>query len=393
HVTDEAQKMSVSTRVNVQQSASGSPRLRLSTTSSSFAADAPGVVSSKTISLINDGGGQVSWKAASDQQVWLAVSPTSGTFAGRQDVQLTVNRAALAAGSYTGHLTFSSDAGSSPLTLTVTMGVSTGSAAISVSTTSLDFAATTVQNPPDQFITLRNNSVQALDWNSSASTGDGSSWLLITPARGHLEAGASVDVQVSVLSQQLPAGIYQAAIDFGGGANARVLVNCMVQAAANLIASPTALSFALTAGKQTDSQSLTLRNNGDLDMSWSGSAATDDQGRWLTLNPPAGQLPAGAQATVKVTVAGSTLKPGMHHGMLTFSSSGIRSQVAISLSMIESMMSVPTTPLTFSSFVGKTPAARSLTLTNSGNAPLNWITLLSLLRLPWAVCPLAAGCH
>jgi hypothetical protein len=61
HATDEAQKLSITTMITVQQPSTATPQLQLSVASVNFGADAPGTVSNQTISLVNAGGGQITW--------------------------------------------------------------------------------------------------------------------------------------------------------------------------------------------------------------------------------------------------------------------------------------------------------------------------------------------
>jgi outer membrane protein assembly factor BamB len=75
-----------------------------------------------TVNVTNSGGGTLSFTAASDSS-WLSVNPTSGS--APQALQVSVNIAGLAQGSYTGHITLTAaGAQNSPQTVSVNLTVS-----------------------------------------------------------------------------------------------------------------------------------------------------------------------------------------------------------------------------------------------------------------------------
>src|SRR5215469_14441800 len=105
HATDEAQQLSVSTAITIQQAPPTPPSLHLLNTSVNFGAGPSGKSSTQIVILTNAGGGQLTWQASSDQ-TWLTVTPNSGTFSGKAFVVLMVNRGALAAQTYNGNVKF-----------------------------------------------------------------------------------------------------------------------------------------------------------------------------------------------------------------------------------------------------------------------------------------------
>ncbi|MBE3560656.1 MAG: hypothetical protein IMW89_15775 [Ktedonobacteraceae bacterium] len=234
YAVNESQKLSISTHIVIQAASTATPQLRLLGAGSdlAFAAEAPGVVSRKSVILANNGGGQIAWSAVSDQP-WLTVSPPSDMFSGRQEVQVVVNRASLQPRLYSGHLLFKAEGGMPALTLHVTMRVSTATPVLSITAPVLNFTATTARAPADQVITLQNNGTQALAWQGTLATGDGTTWLSITPARGSLEPNASMNVLVSIHARQMPTGTYQGWISLSGGASAVITVHYVVQPSAS----------------------------------------------------------------------------------------------------------------------------------------------------------------
>jgi hypothetical protein len=220
HATDATANLSVSTTITVQQPPEAPPALRLFTSNLSFGTNAPGISSDKTISLLNNGGGQITWHATSDQP-WLTASPSNGVFSGRENVLVIVNRTALTPASYTGHILFLPDGNSnlSPLTITVSMGVEAlVSPSLAISPSSLPFSMVVGQQPVLKAIILTNSSNQALTWSASASTNDQGHWLSAAPATGTLDAGVEGYMNAQVDVQGLSPGSYQGTLTFSSGA-------------------------------------------------------------------------------------------------------------------------------------------------------------------------------
>ena len=98
------------------------PMLQVSPLTVSFGAQVGGSdPAAAQVSVANTGGGSLLFSAASDSP-WLTVSPTSG--GAPQTLQLSASIASLSAGTYTGHVTVTSDGTTgSPATVTVTLQV------------------------------------------------------------------------------------------------------------------------------------------------------------------------------------------------------------------------------------------------------------------------------
>ena len=339
-----------------------------------FGSGAPGEISQKTITLINSGGGQITWQASSDQK-WLTVTPNKGTFSGSKGVELTVNRGALSPQAYTGHVIFTQEGSTAPsLTLSVTMSVKGTPASLVLSTASLSFNGSTTQNPPDQVITLQNSGGQPLNWKATLATGDGAPWLSMYPSEGRLDGNASTTITVSVQSLGLAVGSYQGTISFQGGANPQVTVTLSVVPPANLTVPPTPLNLLTEQGQKSIGQ-ITLQDAGGLSLDWTASAVTTDGASWLSVSPASGHLDPGVMQNLTVTADAGTLPVNSYQGTLIFTYGTSTKQVAITL-----LVSLPPTPgisvqsssLIFNTTQGVNPPAQTFAITNIGNAPLNW---------------------
>jgi hypothetical protein len=375
HVVNEAQQFSDSVTITIESSPPEPPSLRLPTTRLDFGADAPGVVSSKNVTLTNAGGGQLNWQASSDQP-WLSIAPGSGTFNGSTLAVVTVNRGTLAPLAYTGHISFTQQGSHAhPLTLTVTMAVKAAPISLTIAPVSLSYSGSTTQNPASQAITLRNSGSQPLNWSATATTGNGVAWLSLAPANGQLAPGASAAVTVSAQSQLLAVGSYQGVIAFKGGSNPQVSVSLSVAAPGSLVVSPPSLNFSAYSGHNPTAGSVTLQNSGGQPVNWTATAATTTGARWLSVSPTGGQLLSGGKATVAIAANAAALSPAAYQGTVTFSYNGVSHQVAVALTV-----STPPTPsinvqvstLNFSTIMGKDPAPQTFTISNTGNATLDW---------------------
>lgn len=141
---------------------------------------------------------------------WLNVSTRAGS--GSLDtVIVLVNTAGLPVGSYSALITVTPGAPGSPITVPVTLVVTSGSPNVSVSSpyfvagSVLTFAGV---SPPAQNFTLINTGGNQFSWTASASTTSGGNWLLVSPKSG--TAAATLTVAVNGIG--LPSGTYTGAI-------------------------------------------------------------------------------------------------------------------------------------------------------------------------------------
>jgi len=167
----------------------------------------------QALRIENSGGGSLSWTAQASSVTgnWLRVSAPSGT--APASLQVSVNPAGLAAGSYAGSVVVQSPSTNQSVSAAVNLVVSSpaGAAVLLLSSTSLHFRA--VQGggagPPQQFGVL-NVGTRALDWSAQASV----SWVQVSPASGQgvTATGQIPMVDVSVDASGLSAGLYSGLI-------------------------------------------------------------------------------------------------------------------------------------------------------------------------------------
>ena len=378
HATDEAQALSRTTTITVQQPPPTPPQLQLLSSTLDLGSDRAGTRAGGQATLTNVGGGQVSWRAKSDA-AWLTASPTdhSYVFSGRALVDINIDRSHLQPKAYTGHVFFSQQESSNTAILTIKMAVQdapAAPAALALSPTSLGFSATSTQSVPGQSVLLQNTGGQTLHWQATTTTNDGANWLTVSPSSGQIEPGKTQTLTVTAQAQQLAPSSYQGMIAFSGGASASLPVSLTVVKPGTLIASPSTLSASLT-GSGTVQKTITLQNSGQQAASWSASSASANAASWLIIAPPGGTVEPNGQAQVVVTLTSSNLNAGVYQGTVTIQGQGVSSVIPVSLTVIAApaaIISLQSTSMTFTTSQGNDPISQDIGITNTGNATLNW---------------------
>lgn len=165
-------------------------------------------ISTSTISITNDGTQQVSirdtgaadlhWTAnVLNSAAWLKLAPVMGTIAAGRTGLITVRTSSegLPEGQYNAVVRIAGQ-GSIEQNITVTMVVARNLNGVSVKTGGTNFSLTQgVLQPQTQKVTITNQSGKTLAW--QAAYGE-SSWVLVTPAEGTLQSGATATLTVAV---------------------------------------------------------------------------------------------------------------------------------------------------------------------------------------------------
>ena len=407
HAIDDAQQLSLTTSIVVQQPPVAQPSLQVSTTTVNIGSGTNTTITNQTITLINTGGGQIVWQGSSDQ-AWLTITPKAGTFSGRQSVQLAINRSNLAPQSYTGHITFTQQGASTPpQILTVTMAVNPvnpvtptpstppippTSLALNISTTALTYTTNPSQNPASQAMTIQNSGNQPFDWTSSFTAGNNSSWLSITPANGHLEAGTSAVITVSLSTQQLKQGAYQGILTFAAGnLTQQVAVSLTIKAPPSPAISvlPTQLTVNAFKGINPTTQTVAVTNPGNAALNWiatvDGSGASS-----ISVTPSQGILAAGQSTNITVSLSARSANVGTLTATITLADktagSTVQSQsVPIVISIRDQAdITLSQSTLTFNNTSSFTYTGELVVIGNDGSTDLNWsVAQPTSSAVPW----------
>ena len=372
------------------------PLLQLAHTHLDLGAASTGTVSHQVFTLSNAGGEQVIWQGKSDQP-WLTLSPSSGTFAGQTSTTITVDRSNLAAGSYSGQISFSQQGSKNqPLKLTVTMAVNPASANLVLSYAAMNFQGTTAQDPAAQSITIQNTGGQALDWTASVSTASGINWLALSYYAGNLAAGSQATIGVSATSAGLSAGSYQGTLTFSyaGASSTPVTVTLTVSPPPppplpRLAVQPAGLNFNAILGQNPPAQSFTITNSGNAPMNW--SIAEDSNGStYAPVSQSQGTLPAAKSIVISVAPTITQASAGALNALITVTDTDagapVKSQqVKVTITIVnQAVISLSKNQFTFNTTSAIPNSSQLLTVTNTGSAPLNWsISITNTSPVPW----------
>ena len=377
-----------STSLTIQAPVVGQPRLQLGVARIDLGNGDLGTLSRKNMTLINVGGGRVTWSAQSNAD-WLSLSPTHGSFVGNTVVVLTANRANLAPQAYLGQIVFTQTHGTTQ-TLSVSMTVNTLPANLVLSTASLAFAGTPAQSPAGQTMVIQNNGGQSLNWTAGSTTSGGGAWLSVTPASGLLGANTSAILTINVATLKMALGVYQGSLSFSyaGGQAQQVAITLNVNPPPQPVMhlSQSSLSFTTNQGFNPPPQSFTITNSGNAPLDW--AIHEDINGlAYLALTPVKGSVPPGQSAEVSVAPllgsANGTIKSTL---TVVDSDNGTtvpNQQVNVSIAITnEPVITLVTSTLEFDHSSSNTDTSTLLVFTNSGSLPLNW-TLTESAQVPW----------
>ena len=238
----------------------------------------------------------------------------------------------------------------------------------------LDFGEDSAGTVAHKMLTLVNTGGGQIHWRASS---DSSSWLTVQPGSGTFAGKALVTITVNRGS--LAPQAYSGHILFSqqdAAAISLTVTMAVNPASANLVLSAAALTFNGTSASNPANQPITIQNTGGQPLNWNASLSVSGGGNWLSLSPMSGQLAAGAQAAIAVGASSIGLGVGTYSGTVTFSYAGA-SSTPVSITLIVSpppvaAISVRPASLAFNAIQGQNPLPQSFTITDSGNAPLNW---------------------
>jgi Viral BACON domain len=388
--------------ITVRATPTTAPLLQLAFNHIDVGEDSASVVSHKSITLTNGGGGKVTWQGSSDSPTWLKLTPTNGSFAGGQQVVITVDRSNLAPQSYTGHISFTQQDSKQPaLALTVTMGVNPASANLVISNAAFTFAGDTVNNPVTQAITIQNTGGQGLNWTATVSTANGGNWVALSSNSGYLAAGAVSNMTVSAVSAGLSIGTYQGTITFSyAGASATpvtVTLNVNPPPVAKVAISPGGLSFHAIMGQNPRAQSFTLTNSGNAPLNW--GILEDSNGKtYAPVTQSSGTLAPSKSVAITVLPSIAQAGAGTLNALITVidtdAGTPVKSQqVKVTFTIVnQAVISLNQSQFIFNQTSAIPVSSQLVTLTNTGSAPLNWsLTITNTSPISWLTDDNAGG--
>jgi Viral BACON domain len=269
------------------------PCVIVNTNRLNFAANARGSNPAAQGVTISNGCGTGSWSATIDQS-WLGLSATSGNINANGSINISVYAAIanLAAGTYTGHVTFYPGTAS----VTVTLNVQPVPC-ISVLRSAPDPApvmegSTSANLTETGYIS---NGCDAGSWTAKSDV----PWITVNTASGSLAAGQTGAVSISINETAVGTGSFSGHITFSPGSGSSVMtINLTVYRKLCLTATPASLSFPTATGAPSQQIIVTTAcNAGTVSIS---NVATDNGGNWLSAQG-GGSLVAGSRLAITVT--------------------------------------------------------------------------------------------
>ncbi|HXB72074.1 MAG TPA: IPT/TIG domain-containing protein [Candidatus Acidoferrales bacterium] len=311
---------------------------------------------------------------------WLSVNQLSGTTASNNSLLITAFPGAnLSAGTYTGSVTVTATGpagaavANSPVTIPVTLTVTSG--ALSLGTSTLSFTQLAGGTAPGAQTVQVSSTGQALNYTAVAATKDGAAWLSVTPSGGTTNSSLSVTVDGSKLTPGLYSGtVTVTAFGSGGspisGSPASVQVTLAVTAG-TISAAPTALTFTQATGGSSAPQTINVTASGaTAPIAFTVTAAAAGGGTWLTATPASGNTPGAVQ----VSANAGNLAVGQYTGTVTITAptaSGSPISIPVTLNVVtpQTITATPAT-LAFAFTIGSSapPVAQSVQVATTGSS-------------------------
>lgn len=327
----------------------------------------------KDLAITNTGGGTLEW-AVSTSADWLVAGPASGT--APSTISVLVDPATLAAGTHNGTVTLTSTgASNSPQTVTVTATVTNNPPQISLGPGTMNFTATRgLDAPASQALTISNTGGGTLSW--GADTSD--TWLSVSPGTGSTAAGGNTVAQVSVAHQNLARGTYNGTVTITDpqvtNSPQSIAVSLTVQSALISVAPASVSETAVRTLASPANRTLTVSNPGDVALNYTASLI--DAVSWLSIASGAtGTVAPSGGAPVVLSYNTASLAKGVHTARVEIDdpdASGTPQIVTVTLTITAPVISPSPASITFSASQGLNPGSQTLTITNTGDAALNF---------------------
>lgn len=243
------------------------------------------------------------------------------------------------------------------------------SPAIGVSTSGFSFSGQqNAGNPSPQTLTVTNKGGGTLIWNATSNA----AWLTLSPASGTNNG----TITLTAITSSLTAGTYSTiiAVNAVGAPTITIPVNLTVAPAPvppAIGTSPTSFSFTVQqGGGNPAAQTLNISNTGGGTLTWTAS----DNVAWLMLSPASGTN----HGAVSVSAAPGSLDVGTYSGSITISAPGARNAsvpvtFTVTAAPVPPRIGASPTTLSFAAQQnGSSPAAQTLSISNTGGGTLTW---------------------
>lgn len=314
---------------------------------------------------VSVGGAGLAW-TASASQTWIDPSATSGT--APSTVQVSVDPAGLAPGTYSGTLAFSRAAGGGTVSVDVTLTVE--APAIAASPASLSFSGVNGTAIPDRHVSVSLTSGGTTDWTASADA----DWVVLSSPGGTTPGLLSIWVDPS--RGPLASGAYVATVTLsasvGGIALTKTIAVSLALTRPTLTVAPTSLALGGATGRDLAPAEVRLAlSTGTAAHPW---AATPSAG-WIAVDAPSGTVSA-AGGTVTVGVDASAIAAGAHAGSVAFAATVngdvVTSTLPVTLALDQRRLLASDAGVAFASMPGLSRLSRTLRVRDSFGGGATW---------------------
>jgi BACON domain-containing protein len=248
-----------------------------------------------------------------------------------------------------------------------------GPASLQLAISHIDLGAGNPGAVTHKNMTLSNAGGGQVSWTAKSSV----AWLSLSPASGTFAGDAVIVLTVNRANLAPQAYLGQVIFTQSQGPAQTLYVSMTVNTTpANLVLSTASLAFAGTPAQSPAGQTMVIQNSGGQPLNWTAAYTTSNGLNWLSMTPASGMLGPNTSAILTVNVNTIKMALGSYQGTLSFSYAGGQAQqVAIALTVSpppQPGLRIAPTSLSFTANQGINPAPRSFTISNPGNAPLNW---------------------
>jgi Abnormal spindle-like microcephaly-assoc'd, ASPM-SPD-2-Hydin/Protein of unknown function (DUF1573) len=336
-----------------------------------FGAVLDGATASVPVTLTNTGTGNVAISAHSITGTGFTLTGWSApaSLTPGQTTTFTVTFTPTSAASFTGQVSITSNAPGSPLMINLTGSGTATQATMTLSPTPVAFGSVNVGSNSTKTVTLTNTGNATL--NISAATISGTGFTTNLAARS-VNAGANTTFTVTFTptAEGSASGNISITSDAPGSPAQLALSGTGLQS--QIAATPTSVAFSSVTIGSNSSQPITLQNNGNSTLTFSGILVS---GSGMSINglTTTSTVVAGGSLTFNAVFTPTTA--GAVTGSVKLTTNGTPSSLTINLGgtgvATQATMTVNPSPVAFGNVSVGSNSTKTVTVSNTGNATLN----------------------
>jgi uncharacterized protein (TIGR03437 family) len=319
-------------RVRIVYSSSTPRTIQASPNSLTFSGSSGGLpTSTQTVMLTSSIAGLLFSIDVTPASSWLTATPVLSSSIAQLPAQLnvTANPSGLPPGPYSGNIAVTSVLADPPVqNIAVHFTVAPAQPpVVSLEPNQIAFSFARQSARASQSFRVLNGGGGKLVFSASTATGNGVSWLSISPSNGSATPAQPATIIATADPTGLAPGTYAGAItvkDTNGSDTASVAVTMTISTTPQaMLVSQTGLTFVgVQNGGEIPAQTFEIINSGQGDMDWSVAPKTlGAVANWLVVKPSKGTSTGGiTPPAVTVTVDPSGLAPGIHYEQIVVTS-------------------------------------------------------------------------